>query len=316
VCGAADPNYVPEATLTGISATYSGGDVAVGTTVTALTGIVVTAYYSDGANKAVTGYALSGTITEGNNTITVTYQGNTTTFTVTGVAVAEAELLTDGLLGYWDLRNPAEVVAKDWHWAYLSNEGNGGLYASIMGGSKGTQAEPTFNEYGTNATCQVMDDVESYPGTDISTYAHFGTEFTAVILTKDYVPASTEQKYPWGVGYSGYAPQFTFRATYNTATGMANTPQVSASSTESAWQNYNFVSKRVNGSNLKVTRNDDSHEWNGEDFSGFVSWDDTTPLRCYASEGTVIGAAIYNRVLTDSELETVRRFFETLEVTS
>ena len=73
-------------TLTSISATYSGGDVAVGTAVTDLTGIVVTAHYSDGTSEAVTGYILSGTIAEGSNTITVSYGGKTTTFTVIGTA--------------------------------------------------------------------------------------------------------------------------------------------------------------------------------------------------------------------------------------
>ena len=75
-------------TLTSISAVYSGGDVAVGTALTDLTGIVVTATYSDGSTAPVTGYTLSGTIAEGSNTITVTYEGKTATFTVTGVAAA------------------------------------------------------------------------------------------------------------------------------------------------------------------------------------------------------------------------------------
>lgn len=86
VCGAADPDYEEEVTLSSISATYSGGNVAVGTAVTALTGIVVTAHYSDGTSATVTGYTLSGEIAEGSNTVTVTYNGKTTTFTVTGVA--------------------------------------------------------------------------------------------------------------------------------------------------------------------------------------------------------------------------------------
>lgn len=76
----------PEKTLTSISATYSGGEVAVGTAVSALTGIVVTAYYSDGSSESVTGYTLSGTIAEGSNTITVTYEGKTATFIVIGKA--------------------------------------------------------------------------------------------------------------------------------------------------------------------------------------------------------------------------------------
>ena len=90
----------PEATLYSVSATYSGGDVAVGTAVTDLTGIVVTATYSDGSTQTVTDYTLSGEITEGSNTITVSYGGKTTTFTVTGVAESgEATELTIRLGG-------------------------------------------------------------------------------------------------------------------------------------------------------------------------------------------------------------------------
>jgi hypothetical protein len=81
-----DEPVTPTVTLTSISATYIGGDVAVGTAVTALTGIVVTAHYSDGTSETVTGYTLSGSIAEGENTVTVSYGGKTTTFTVTGVA--------------------------------------------------------------------------------------------------------------------------------------------------------------------------------------------------------------------------------------
>lgn len=73
-------------TLSSISVTYDGGDVAVGTDVTALDGVVVTAIYSDGSTEIATGYTISGTIAEGQNTVTVTYQGKTATFTVTGVA--------------------------------------------------------------------------------------------------------------------------------------------------------------------------------------------------------------------------------------
>lgn len=93
VCGAADPAYNPDVTLTSISAVYSGGDVAVGTAVADLTGIVVTAHYSDGSSETVTGYTLSGTIAEGSNTVTVSYGGKTTTFSVTGVAESGGEIV-------------------------------------------------------------------------------------------------------------------------------------------------------------------------------------------------------------------------------
>ena len=82
----------PEVTLSSISATYTGGDVAVGTALTDLTGIAVTGTYSDGSTATITGYTLSGTIAEGTNTITVSYGGKTTTFMVTGVAEETEEL--------------------------------------------------------------------------------------------------------------------------------------------------------------------------------------------------------------------------------
>ena len=76
-----------EITLTSISATYSGGDVAVGTALTELNGITVTGTYSNGSTSEITGYTLSGEIAEGENTITVSYDGKTTTFIVKGVAM-------------------------------------------------------------------------------------------------------------------------------------------------------------------------------------------------------------------------------------
>lgn len=95
----ANPDITPDVSMTGISAVYSGGDVAVGTAVTDLTGIVVTAHYSDGTSETVTGYTLSGEIAEGGNTITVSYEGKTTTFTVTGVAESAETVIEMGSWG-------------------------------------------------------------------------------------------------------------------------------------------------------------------------------------------------------------------------
>ena len=83
-----EPSTPTTPTLTSITATYSGGDVTVGTSVNSLSGITVKGNYSDGTTQTVTDYTLSGSIVEGANTITVTYQGMTTTFTVNGVISA------------------------------------------------------------------------------------------------------------------------------------------------------------------------------------------------------------------------------------
>lgn len=108
----------PEVTLTGITATYSGGDVAVGTALTDLTGITVTANYSDGSTANVTGYTLSGEIVEGSNTITVSYGGKTATFTVIGI-VAEVTSLRGVQLPIV----PHDFTTNE-NWQYSANSGN------------------------------------------------------------------------------------------------------------------------------------------------------------------------------------------------
>ena len=74
-----------EPVISSISAVYTQGDTIVYPT-TSLdslkSNLVVTANYTNSTSTTVTGYALSGTLTEGTSTITVTYSGKTTTFNV------------------------------------------------------------------------------------------------------------------------------------------------------------------------------------------------------------------------------------------
>ena len=126
-----------EITLSAILATYGGGDVVVGTALNDLTGIVVTAIYSDGTSEAVTGYTLSGTIAEGENTITVSYGGKTTTFTVVGVSaetgVSNETTWTDGVAyTYTSVKN--EYVENGEFKAY--NEWDRTPYLYCEGASK------------------------------------------------------------------------------------------------------------------------------------------------------------------------------------
>ena len=99
-------------TLTGLSATYTGGAVAAGTTLSQLTE-VVKATYSDGTTSAAltkgTDYTLSGTLTAGQaNTVTVTgagtYAGFTTSFSVTvegAAAVTRSSATGSNSTGAW-----------------------------------------------------------------------------------------------------------------------------------------------------------------------------------------------------------------------
>ena len=118
--------------LTGITAAYSGGTVVAGTTLDQLTGIRVTATYSDGSTATVAAgeYMLSGTLTAGqDNTVTVTYQGKTATFVVTVESAESEEPALTGFRFYVPgLDNaPAETSisntvanqgADAWHQAY------------------------------------------------------------------------------------------------------------------------------------------------------------------------------------------------------
>lgn len=97
--------------LSSISATYSGGAVAAGTTLTQLTGISITATYTMAGytgnivkSGITSGYALSGTLTPGQtNTITVSYGGKTTTIQV---PVAAEPLVLDKLVVTYDNSTP------------------------------------------------------------------------------------------------------------------------------------------------------------------------------------------------------------------
>lgn len=89
-----EPEIPEDVTLLSISVIYTGGSVPVGTALSSLKGIAVTATYSDGSTAIVSGYTLSGEIVEGSNTITVTYKEMTDTFTVTGIAESESVNVT------------------------------------------------------------------------------------------------------------------------------------------------------------------------------------------------------------------------------
>lgn len=93
----------PQATLTGITATYSQGDKIIYPSASLddlKSDLVVTATYSDSSTATVSDYVLSGTLTIGTSTITVTYQEKTATFTIT--VTKESGYVTNGLKTYYD----------------------------------------------------------------------------------------------------------------------------------------------------------------------------------------------------------------------
>lgn len=82
--GALQSALYPPQNLSRISCVYtpSGTVYASASLDTLKPDLVVTAHYDDSSTETVTNYILSGTLVEGTNTITVSYGGKTTTFTV------------------------------------------------------------------------------------------------------------------------------------------------------------------------------------------------------------------------------------------
>lgn len=147
---------IEAATITGISATYSGGSVPAGTALSDLTGIVVTATYSDGSTATVTGYTLSGEIAEGSNTITVTYQGKTATIIVTGTAVAQIYTVTNNLTNV--TTSNSATTASGYYSATLSAEEGYNINVIITMGGTDITAD-VYTEDGTILITEVTGDI-------------------------------------------------------------------------------------------------------------------------------------------------------------
>jgi hypothetical protein len=110
--------------LLSISAVFTQGDNVIYDTDTLNTlkqYLVVTAAMTDSTTRTVTDYTLSGTLTVGTSTITVSYGGKTTTFNVT---VSDGLLLNDILTldGIKNTRNGHDAAATTWE--DLSGSGN------------------------------------------------------------------------------------------------------------------------------------------------------------------------------------------------
>ena len=147
---------IEAATITGISATYSGGSVPAGTALSDLTGIVVTATYSDGSTETVTGYTLSGEIAEGNNTITVTYQGKTATFIVTGTEAVHVYTVTNNLTNVTN--SNSATTASGYYSATLSAEDGYNINVTITMGGVDITAD-VYTEDGTILITEVTGDI-------------------------------------------------------------------------------------------------------------------------------------------------------------
>ena len=297
----------PEVTLTSISATYNGGEVATGTALTDLTGITVTATYSDGTTKEITGYTLSGDIVEGENEIAVSYGGLTTTFTVVGVAESggevTAELITDGLEDYFDFRTCVyNNTASGGATTISPTQGSGQLYAWS------NNCVETQDEYGMHAANTREWLYDKNGGTN---QTDLGTEFTIINLGYGSVGCNVMR--------TVVSPKWSFKPKYiNTSNSAIDAAQITGDKLNNdSLSDYNFTVCRVSGSVLTQIMDSSVATYDGNDIDDFVSW--VATVYGSVAQGSDNGVystafAVYNRALSDVEIEEMRAFMKTLEV--
>lgn len=304
--GSGEGSGETEKTLSSISATYTGGEVTTGTALSDLTGITVTATYSDGTTKIVTGYTLSGEILEGENTITVSYGGKTTTFTVTGIVESgggevTAELPTDGLVAYFDFRNTTpEINTKQGFTKFNANQGNGCLF------TWSASAFTSSDDYGVKRMARSFT-FDKDGGTNPS---ELGTSFT--MLFKGYNVCNGAFVSNDHTGVSNVSVFFS-KPKYNTSSGQLQVGQENIGNTQ--WSGYIDVYFVVDSSLLKLYINGElAKTYNGTDYEDFVSWYSKVTATVFGNGNYQTALALYGKALSEVEIAEARAFLQTLEV--
>lgn len=250
-----------EANLTKITVSYSGGRVVIGTPLNELTGISVVAYYDNNTSVSnVTGYTLSGNIVEGNNVITVTYNGCTTTFNVTGYA-------SDGEVTYGDTRvttivswsgsetstyktvtyGDSFVVENDV--IVIQNVNTNTLY-------KTTSSNYSSNNYSKLCGKYVMIGNSCYYILPNSTYAHTAPNNT---YTSELIEYNSVQKVTVNSNATNVVTISSIKATYNGGNVLAGTSVNSLTGVTVSATYSDGSTKNVTAYSLKGTISDGSN---------------------------------------------------------
>lgn len=265
------------------------------------------------------GYTLTGgtvTVTMGGVDITATAyaDGVITIAAVTGdveifasaIAVqAEAALPEDGLIAYFDYRTTTyDNAGSGGKTTIAPTKGSGQLY---MWANNSISAQ---NEYGLKPANTRGWQYDQNGGT---TGTALGEAFTVIQLTYGEVSA-------FGFMYTNTGAMWAFEPAYINASGStAKATKVNGSDFNSDSKNdYNFTVFRADGAKLTEIFDTSRMTRNGGDIDGFSRWLDK-PYGNTVKMGDNVyctAMAIYNRALTDSEIEEAREFMKTLEVTA
>ena len=214
------------------------------------------------------------------------------------------ELVTDGLLAYFDFRTATyNNAGSGGSTTIAATQGDGQLFAWAK---DGVEVQDEYGIHFANARNNSYSQAGNTTATDI------GTPMTLVMLTYGHVMAQ-------GFLYATTGAKWSFKPQYNNASGSTAyaTQQNGSAYNADSCDGYNFCVYRVDGNILTEIMDTSVATYNGDDIDGFSSWQTTVGIQM--QNATTDGyyctaAAIYNRALTDVEIEEVRAFMKTLEV--
>lgn len=232
--------------------------------------------------------------------------GNVEIVASASAAASKAELITDGLMAYFDFRT-----------AEYNNAGSGGSTTIAA-----TQGAGQLFAWANNCV-EVQDErgihfansrSHTYSQAGDTTETDIGASMTLIMLT--YGQAMSQ-----GFAVENVGARWAFKPKYTNTSGntVDNTHRSSSEYNADDKSDYNFCVYRVDGNTLTEIMDTSVATYNGGDIDGFAAW--YTKVGVKALNGADDGiyctaAAIYNRALTDVEIEEMRAFMKTLEVTA
>ena len=298
-------NPAPPVTLVSIEAVYTqSGTVYDTDSLDSLkTDLVVTATYSDTSTAVIPAadYTLSGSLTVGTSTITVSYGGQTETFTVT--VSPSISYVTSGLFAYWDAidnqgtgtHNPTATTWVDLinghTWTAMKTDGTQTWSWSAdslnFTGSGNTSGKNTFQCPRPNVGLRTLEIVFT-PISQIGCVGEFTTDLTGIT-------DSTTQ----AVGVFPADNTVTSIAVQNgyEVTDITTIESISATY-DSSYAAVKFFKNAV-----EITSQGSSHSFKYHFYSDMIlgSQNNSSNLG-YGFSGTIHAIRMYNRELTDAEI--------------
>lgn len=251
------------------------------------------------------GIDITSTVVSG-TTITISSVTGDVVITVTSTATSSGgEMVTDGLVNYFDFRTAA-----------YNNNGAGGstiISATQGDGSLYTWANnmvTTQDDYGAIINRSMI-----YNGTSVgTTTTSLGTSFT--VIFKSYLTGLSSPLFDNGYATLSNVQKISYRPKYKTSSGTGNVTATGLGERKSS--GYETLTLIVDGDICKLYFGTELMQTNdGSTIDDFQGWyDKLEGIQVLGGNGYFTQIAIYNKALSEVELVDMLDYLTTLEVSS